>query len=183
MKHSDILKWKESSATSKFDLGLLETKGGIKLKIPHLSNDSTRIVRGESIKCLSHATSNIPKLLTSTQTATLPLNELWKPGSKNPGTIITTSDYRFKIIDSITKIVPKWRLDFVYFLIYGKEHNSQYNDFFIGGKMRVADLLELDSKDALVNSIVCGHYDNVLIMDRGASFNDILCTVREAGGI
>jgi len=180
MKWVNSINLKKNFTTCNFNLGIITTEEGVKLKVPHWSNDSMHTLHGESLKCLTHTTSNVPNSLTSTQTSTAALSELSKPGSKNLGTIITLGEYKLISINVAAKIIPKWRLDFVYFLVYGKEHNSEFNDIFIRKKSCIAELLGVDPKNSLVDDIVGGYYDNTLEMDREASFNDILSTALEA---
>ena len=155
-----------------FHLARLKTEEGFMIKKNHWSNQTDHSIRGESQRSVIHATSNVPEALSKSQISSIFMSDLKQPGSKNPGSIITSGDFKIDRISETPKYVWKWQLENVYYDVYGLDHKSIYNSLFENKKAAIDEYLNVKNTQ-LCKQILSGSYEQVLNLDRSAGVNEI----------
>lgn len=162
------------SAAAPFKLGFLTTEEGLKIKIPHWTNSSSWKISGEKVFSAIHVTSNMPTDLSDTQLRGVAMQELLKPASIRPGSIVTNGDFVFKPIDNRQKLIKSWQLHYVMYDVYKGELDSQYINEFNDRDSEVMGILGPRALSTDISEFSACLYDSVLRDDYGKSFLELL---------
>ena len=171
-----------------FHLGNLTTEEGYKIKKPHWSRESEFIIKGESVRLVTHATSNIPNEIRPSQVKSVGIRELILSGSKNPGTLITSGGFKFQPIRKDVKIVSAWEVHNIMYNVYGTDAESMYNTAYDDIENEILEKLNINKmelKDKLitkdfVSDIMGGRHSIILSNDSSTTLEEVLNYMNEA---
>lgn len=165
-------KWKNDKRVTEFNLGVLETEEGIKVKKQHWSHVSNEKLNGEKIRLVTHATSLMPTILTDTQFSGIAIRNLIKSGSTDPGTILTVGNFRYKPLSAAgPRYIPSWQFEYAKYSVFRVIGGYTDDNAFLKEELELAKILGTSEHDTEVRKFAAGHYNLVLLTD-SAAFNE-----------
>lgn len=163
-------------------LGFLETEEGHKLTRAHYSNEKIISLSGESVKTILHSTSNVPKLLDFSQKSAIAIPGFIRPGAQNPGSIITTGNYKFVKVPMAERFIYKWKLDYVYYSVFTHTLDEDISTVygFAAHEKQLYDILGHKVDNLFVQELMSGRHDFVLINTPLDTLDAVITSIRNS---